>query len=117
MSNVLHIIFGIPLVHPEGEKVEYSDELSQLIYEADEQPPAGVLSYYEMGPVRPAAFGVELATITQDKSFQPLPVVAITPNAEQMDQYLRAWDALSPELQEEISKFGEPLTITMWSHD
>ncbi len=117
MSNVLHIIFGIPLVHPEGEKVEYSDELSQLIYEADQQPPAGVLSYYEMGPVRPAAFGIELVTITGEKLFQSMPVVTITPNAEQMDQYLRAWDALSPELQQEISKFGNPTRIAMWSHD
>ena len=117
MSNVLHIIYGIPLIYPEGEKVEYSDELNQLIYDVDEQPEAGVLSYYEMGPIRPVAFGVELTTITQDKMFQPLPPRSCIVSASQLQTYHNAWSALSPELQKEISKFGEPSTIAMWSYD
>ena len=108
---MLRIIFGIPLANSFARKEDRSQDLHDFI----EGEGRGIIvrEKTEDEDVIPAVFGVEIGAIPTGEHHVEADTLFTTPQPFETQEFSDVFSQLTPELRQEISKFGKPRVVIL----
>lgn len=111
MYAIATVFYGLPLNSNDTEIAK-----SPLLEENIEDESAGFNRLYSGGSnCEPTAFGIELSEFDEGCHHVELSDLKLEPTKAQYDEFTKLYNALEPELQEELKVYGEPRVFILWS--